>query len=329
MARDGSNRPTAAGGRNPIDNLAPVGTTEGTPRLSVVIAVKDDPEGLEQTLHALGRQTIDGVEAIVVDDGSRDGTPAVAERAGARLLRQEESRGAYVARNRGLAVAGAPVFAITDAGCIPADDWAERGVAQVGAGDSMRVVAGRIAMPLGDAPTFAAMVDVLHHMDQARYVREKGEAVTANLFFSRRAFEAAGGFDEGLSAGGDREWVRRARASGAELVYAADAVVTHPPRTRVRQLLKKSSRVAKGGSALRAMGRPENRRPYADPYTLVPRHRRNGRQRLAENGYEPSPVRWVGANLGSLAFIQIPQAVAALRADVEAWMRERRDSGRG
>ena len=64
-----------------------------TPELSVVLMVIDERENLEVLLPRLRRITEElagAVETIVVDGGSRDGTPAVAEGLGATVIRQRE-----------------------------------------------------------------------------------------------------------------------------------------------------------------------------------------------------------------------------------------------
>ncbi len=65
----------------PVDYSAPM------PRLSVVIAARDEAATLGATLSALSAQRLRGLEVVVVDDRSGDGTRAVAEAAAARDAR--------------------------------------------------------------------------------------------------------------------------------------------------------------------------------------------------------------------------------------------------
>jgi len=53
---------------------------------AVLVAARDEEAAIGRTVEAL-RAAFPGVEVIVADDGSRDGTAAAAERAGARVLR--------------------------------------------------------------------------------------------------------------------------------------------------------------------------------------------------------------------------------------------------
>ena len=86
--------------------------TGARPRATVVVPTFERKDTLLRTLEALRVQDCpaESWEAVVVDDGSRDGTPAAVEawieRSGAavRYVRQE-NRGAAAARNRGAAEA--------------------------------------------------------------------------------------------------------------------------------------------------------------------------------------------------------------------------------
>lgn len=272
------------------------------------------------TLEALEAQSLDDedVEVLVVDDASTDETAQIAAaHAWATLLRQETPQGSYAARNRALRELSGAYVAITDAGCLPAPDWLERGLARLDEGDA--VLAGRILMPLEPDAPLAAMVDVVHHLDQRRYVEDQGCAVTANLLTTHEVVRRVGPFDERLLSSGDFEWTTRARRAGVPLVYASDVMVVHLPRISARELLRKSIRVARGASAARAQGTasPNASRPYLHPKTvLLPRHRTRGRARVAENGGRPSPMRWLAVGAMQIALIQLPQALAALVFDL-------------
>jgi glycosyltransferase involved in cell wall biosynthesis len=294
--------------------------------VSAVVAVHNDATGITATLRALQAQTMRPAdfEVIVVDDASTDDTPrAIGAFPGVRLLRLSQRAGAYVARNRGLAAATGRVIAITDADCRPAPEWLERGAARV-TDHPDAVIGGHIAMPLGPRPSLAAMVDVVHHLDQGRAIEEFGYAVTANLFAARGTFSAVGEFDERLMSSGDVEWTRRAVRLGHPLLYAPDAVVLHPPRTTARALLKKARRVAEGGARARRAGTLPAERPYLNPWVLVPWNRKRGRARVLANGAAPGRFRWFAVALAQLALVQIPQAAFALTADLRLVWRDLR-----
>ena len=86
----------------------------GSPRLSVIVPVRNGSKHLARCLEALGRSEYVQFEAIVVDDCSTDGTPQVAERYGARPLRTPRTLGPGGARNLGAQHAGGEILVFVD-----------------------------------------------------------------------------------------------------------------------------------------------------------------------------------------------------------------------
>ena len=89
------------------------------PLVSVIIAAFDSERTLGDTLRSALAQTLREIEIIVVDDGSSDGTAAIAERFAARdarisLIRQRR-KGVSAARNAGIAAAAGAWIAPLDA----------------------------------------------------------------------------------------------------------------------------------------------------------------------------------------------------------------------
>lgn len=91
--------------------------------VSVVIPARDAEETIGGVLEALGRQDPPLAEVIVVDDASRDGTAAAAERHGAKVVRLERPRYSGGARNRGWEEATGEAVVFLDADAVPAEGW--------------------------------------------------------------------------------------------------------------------------------------------------------------------------------------------------------------
>ena len=92
------------------------------PRLSIVVPVHDAAEHLPPMLEALAAQSLREAEFVLVDDGSRDASPALlaafaAREPRARVLTQSNA-GPSAARNAGIAAARGASIAFADA-----DDW--------------------------------------------------------------------------------------------------------------------------------------------------------------------------------------------------------------
>lgn len=85
--------------------------------VTVIVPAFNAAEFLAITLQSLQQQTTPPEQVLVVDDGSADGTVAIAEQFGATCLRQQHA-GPGAARNRGLQAATTEFVAFLDA-----DDW--------------------------------------------------------------------------------------------------------------------------------------------------------------------------------------------------------------
>lgn len=228
---------------------------EPLPRVSVVVPVRDDLDGLRRCLAALERQTYphDRIEVVVADSASHDPVrPAPTSGPAVRVVRVD-APGSYLARNRALEAADGEVVAFTDADCEPASDWVAAGVAAL---DGADVVAGDVeVVPRGGRRTSVELFELMFAFPQDHYVRERGFGVTANLFVRRRVLDHVGGFDATLRSAGDSEWGRRATAAGWSLVHDPTVRVRHPARRTWRQLVTKRRRTMEGTLALQASGR--------------------------------------------------------------------------
>jgi glycosyltransferase involved in cell wall biosynthesis len=205
--------------------------------VSVVIPVRDQAEELSRLLDALAHQTIprDRFEVLIGDDGSRDEpTRHVSAADGCARVFSGPPRNAAAARNRAASAARAPVLAFTDAHCKPEPTWLEAGLRALEEAD---LVGGDVRSSVPARPSVWALL-YMEALDQKRYVQE-GYAMTANLYVRRDVFVRVGGFDESLRRGEDVDFVQRCTATGARLVFTADAVVEHPARQSTRLALRK------------------------------------------------------------------------------------------
>src|SRR5947208_559248 len=96
------------------------------PALSVIIPARDAEPTLDRTLTSICEQELDRpFEVLVVDDGSRDETAAIARRYEplVSVIELPQGAGPGAARNRGVTEARAPVLAFTDADCFATPSW--------------------------------------------------------------------------------------------------------------------------------------------------------------------------------------------------------------
>lgn len=96
----------------------------GSPHISVIIAAYNAQSSIERCLHSIFSQTIDGLDIIVIDDGSTDDTPVIV----AELIKSDErtrfirqtNAGVSAVREKGLMLAKGEYVIYVDA-----DDWLE------------------------------------------------------------------------------------------------------------------------------------------------------------------------------------------------------------
>jgi glycosyltransferase involved in cell wall biosynthesis len=86
-----------------------------TPRISVIVPVRNGGMHLSRCLEALARSERADYEVIVVDDCSTDNTPQIAERYGARYVRTSRTIGPGGARNLGAQYAEGEILVFVDA----------------------------------------------------------------------------------------------------------------------------------------------------------------------------------------------------------------------
>jgi hypothetical protein len=93
------------------------------PKVSVVICAYNAASTLEDCLSSLERMTYPNFEVIVVNDGSKDATGAIARRHPSMTLIEVPNGGLSAARNIGLAQASGEIVAYTDADVRVESDW--------------------------------------------------------------------------------------------------------------------------------------------------------------------------------------------------------------
>ncbi len=199
------------------------------PKLSVVVPALNAAGTIGTQLDALAAQEwSEPWEVLVVDNGSTDGTDAVAEGyadrlPGLRVVRVAE-RGQAKALNAGVAASSAEAVAFCDADDQVAPGW----VAAMGKalGEDEFVAgraddellnepwqrAARASQPLDRSPTVLFLPDVPYAGSNVIGVR-------------RETHERLGGFDESMAALFDVDFSIRAHEAGIELRFVPEAVV--------------------------------------------------------------------------------------------------------
>jgi GT2 family glycosyltransferase len=198
----------------------------GTRALSItfVIPVRSDAVGLMRCLTAIAAtpQRDMQVDCVVADNGSADGSLAVARAFGARVL-SFPSLTVAALRNRAATVTARDLLAFVDADHEIGPGWLAA-VADVFA-DQTVGAAGALYL----APPSGTWTQRLYGALRGR-TRGHGDTFwlgSGNLVVRRSLFEAVGGFDERLRTCEDVDLCHRIRASGARVVADERLVSVH------------------------------------------------------------------------------------------------------
>jgi glycosyltransferase involved in cell wall biosynthesis len=203
------------------------------PTFSVIVPAFNAAATLDACLAALSRQTVgaDAYEVIVADDGSTDGSAAIARRHGVTVLELAHA-GAAAARNEGARRARGQILLFTDADCEPLEDWIERMVAPFANAEVAGVKGAYRTCQRSLVARFAqAEYEEKYHrmarMEQIYFVDTYAAAYRRDLFW------ALGGFDPHFLLDEDQEFSFRVASTGARLVFAPDALVCHQHQATV------------------------------------------------------------------------------------------------
>lgn len=139
-----------------MDRRPPRASPERLPGVTVLVPCYNEARAVADTITSLGRQRYPSeVEFLIIDDGSKDNTLAIAREAVAALppervrlfqvIASERNRGKSAALNRGLAMARYPLIASVDGDCWLMPNGLERIVTRyLGDPPETRAVAGTI-----------------------------------------------------------------------------------------------------------------------------------------------------------------------------------------
>ena len=228
------------------------------PFVSILIPHRNDSDKLVLCINALINQTYpnDKYEIIVIDNCSdelhREKVNNLHDNGNFTLL-FEPKLSSYAARNLGLKHVKGEYIAFTDADCIPASDWIEKGVEFFSKSGKDEFIGGRIELfyKENNNPNTVELFEKIYSFRQHIFITDHSFAATANLLSPLYIIKNAGPFNENMKSNGDREWCLRAKQNGYKLTYREDVVVNHPARSNFRDFTRRQLRLCGGGFNIR------------------------------------------------------------------------------
>jgi glycosyltransferase involved in cell wall biosynthesis len=180
--------------------------------ISVVVPAFEAAAHVAEAVASIRASGVDGIEVVVVDDGSTDGTAdVVTALAGDDLvLVRQANAGPAAARNAAVARARGELLAFLDADDVWPPDGLRRQL------DALEADAGADGVH-GMTQFFGDLDHVRVRFDRPQERVLRG-AFLGSLVVRRAAFDRVGGFDESLRTSEDYDWFLRAREVGLRFV---------------------------------------------------------------------------------------------------------------
>ncbi len=232
------------------------------PRVSVIVPIYNGETDLPDLIRSLLSQTYpkELVEYLLVDNNSRDRTPAILEKAeqdaasqGIKLshLTENQIQSSYAARNQAIQASTGEILAFTDADCRPVPQWLNL-LVEPFADPKVGLVVGEIAALPGKTL-------LEQHADRQSTLSQKATLAhpfcpygqTANLAIRRQVLEEVGLFRPYLTTGGDADicW-RIQRETNWQLSFAEQAIVQHRHRTTLQEFRSQWQRYGRSNKYL-------------------------------------------------------------------------------
>src|SRR5437660_1490514 len=220
------------------------------PKVSVVICAYNAESTMQACLQSLLQLRYANFEVIVIDDGSKDGTRAIAERFPFRVIHQE-NKGLSMARNVGIEAATGEYVVFTDSDCVVDPDWltyligAMQRHGWVAAGGPNLPPPENSRVPACVAVAPGGPTHVLINDDVAEHIPG------CNMAFRRDVLSEVQCFDPIFtSAGDDVDLCWGLQNRGLQIGFSPAAMVWHFRRNTVRAYLRQQRGYGKAEALL-------------------------------------------------------------------------------
>jgi glycosyltransferase involved in cell wall biosynthesis len=185
-----------------------------TVSISIIIPALNEEKMIGCCLESLTRLAYarDRFEVLIVDNGSRDKTLAIAESFKDRLnLKILQQAGVHISalRNMGAHAAVGEILAFLDADCLAPTDWLDR-IFAVAPTDGAGIIGAHYLLPEDSSWVGRTW----HRYQEAPKSGEVSHVPAGDLIMRREDFLKLGGFDETIQTNEDYELCDRARKAG-------------------------------------------------------------------------------------------------------------------
>jgi mycofactocin glycosyltransferase len=232
----------------------------------VVVPFLGKRDDARRLLEALAGVRLGAGDELIVADNTRAGMLDQLAGGSVRAVRATRERSSYHARNVGAGQALNEWLLFMDADCVPAANLLEAYFSEP-IGEGCGALGGEIVGDPAQRGFVARYARSRRFFSQADGLLgpDSRAAVTGNVLVRRAAFEALGGFVEGIRSGGDVDLSRRLVADGWSVGHRPGAVVAHRHRESLVGFLGMIARYGAGARWL------NERHPGSSPrWPLLP-----------------------------------------------------------
>ena len=190
------------------------------PLISIIIPALNAERFIADVIESILAQDCDPIEVVVIDDGSTDGTAAIASRYGSQVrCISQPNRGAPGARNRGLAATNGDLIGFCDADDVFMPGCLRLQLEKLTANPNKDLVVGRFVTESmvsgrGEAIAFAPLVTT------DDYILSMSVSLVR-----RHVFEKIGQFDETMRQCDDWDWFMRAREAKVPILFHPNQIM--------------------------------------------------------------------------------------------------------
>ncbi len=233
---------------------APLSADASPPERSidVIVSARNCAALLAECLEAARRELERGDRLVVVDDGSTDETPSVAERAGAIVLRLSDSGGPYQARQHAARESRAWALVFLDARCRPLPGWLESHRRLLSTSGAALSCSNVFAVGGSSIASRIACYQQPFRLEATIEGWHLPYYPACNLGVVREAFLAVGGFPQ-VRSGGDAQLCWRVQTAGLGTLAVDSATRVHwVPRSSMVDLAEQWWRYGRSSATMAA-----------------------------------------------------------------------------
>lgn len=217
--------------------------------VSVVVTVLNEVNTIILLLNALAKQTLLPKEVIIVDGGSQDGTQSLLQKLRKQfkfpVIFRQANGNRSVGRNVAIGeMSTCELIAITDAGCLPKNDWLEK-LVEAQKNTNAWVVAGYYQV-WHDASNFQKLIAPFFLVMPDQIKSDDFLPATRSMLLKKIAWKNVGGFDEELSDNEDYVFARDLRSRAIPMTFTNQAIVEWQPPNNIKSFYRTIFRFARG-----------------------------------------------------------------------------------